>query len=86
MIPLPSPPHCFHAFYHPSLTLHGLLPHCRPGRSITTTTAAAAANSGGGAGRKITQNEFTDKAWQAIVAAPGIAEEYNQQVGGWAGG
>ena len=34
---------------------------------------AAAASSGGG--KRITQNEFTDKAWQAIIAAPDIAKQ-----------
>jgi len=28
------------------------------------------------AGKRITQNKFTEKAWQAIVAAPEISEEY----------
>lgn len=32
------------------------------------------------AGKRITPSEFTEKAWQAITAAPEIAKEYNQQV------
>eukprot|EP00210_Caulerpa_lentillifera_P007379 g7052.t1 len=32
------------------------------------------------AGKRITPSEFTEKAWQAISAAPEIAKEYNQQV------
>jgi len=42
--------------------------------------AARAAASSNGSGKRITQAEFTDKAWQAIVAAPEIATEYSQQV------
>ena len=41
--------------------------------------AARAAASGNSSGRRITQQEFTEKAWQAIVAAPEIATEYQQQ-------
>jgi len=41
---------------------------------------AAASSAGGGGGKRITQNEFTEKAWQAIVAAPEIATEYGQQI------
>ena len=28
-----------------------------------------------GDGKRITQNEFTDKAWQSIIAAPDIAKQ-----------
>jgi hypothetical protein len=28
-----------------------------------------------GGGKRITQNEFTDKAWQAIIAAPETAKQ-----------
>jgi hypothetical protein len=53
---------------------------CRaPRRSFATRAAAAAGN---GSGKRITQQEFTEKAWQAVVAAPEIATEYQQQVGG----
>jgi len=31
-------------------------------------------------GRKITQDEFTEKAWQSIVAAPDLAKEFSHQV------
>ena len=41
---------------------------------------ATRAAAGTGGGKKITQQEFTDKAWQAIVAAPEIATEYQQQI------
>jgi hypothetical protein len=53
---------------------------CRaPRRSFATRAAAAAGN--GSSGKRITQQEFTEKAWQAVVAAPEIATEYQQQVG-----
>lgn len=48
-------------------------------RSIVTRAAAGAAGNGSG-GKRITQQEFTEKAWQAVVAAPEIATEYQQQV------
>ena len=38
----------------------------------------ASASSGGG--KRISQNEFTEKAWQAVVAAPDIAKQYQQQI------
>ncbi|GAX82446.1 hypothetical protein CEUSTIGMA_g9874.t1, partial [Chlamydomonas eustigma] len=41
--------------------------------------ARAEAASGSG-GKKITQAQFTDKAWQAVVAAPEVAKEYSQQI------
>uniref|UniRef100_A0A7S0RCH4 Clp R domain-containing protein n=1 Tax=Chlamydomonas leiostraca TaxID=1034604 RepID=A0A7S0RCH4_9CHLO len=50
----------------------------RVSRRQMATHAAASGASGGG--RKITQNEFTEKAWQAIVAAPELAKEYRQQI------
>lgn len=31
-------------------------------------------------GKRISQNEFTEKAWQAVVAAPDIAKQYQQQI------
>jgi Clp amino terminal domain, pathogenicity island component len=31
-------------------------------------------------GKRISQNEFTEKAWQAVVAAPEIAKSYSQQI------
>ncbi|KAF5836580.1 P-loop containing nucleoside triphosphate hydrolase protein [Dunaliella salina] len=48
----------------------------QPGRRHMAVRAA----QGGAEGRRITQNEFTDKAWQAIVAAPDIAKAYSQQI------
>ncbi|PNW86539.1 hypothetical protein CHLRE_02g090850v5 [Chlamydomonas reinhardtii] len=53
----------------------------RPGRRTLATRAAQSGSGGGsGGGKRITQNQFTDKAWQAVVAAPEIAKEYGQQV------
>mmetsp|Transcript_1435 Transcript_1435/g.3464 ORF Transcript_1435/g.3464 Transcript_1435/m.3464 type:complete len:965 (+) Transcript_1435:124-3018(+) len=54
---------------HSSLSL-------QPGRRQMAVRAA----QGGAEGRRITQNEFTDKAWQAIVAAPDVAKAYSQQI------
>eukprot|EP00803_Ostreobium_quekettii_P010828 evm.model.scf_150EXC.1 EVM.evm.TU.scf_150EXC.1 scf_150EXC:4224-11534(-) len=33
-----------------------------------------------GGGKRISQNDFTEKSWQAIVAAPEIAKDYSHQV------
>ena len=38
----------------------------------------AASNTGGG--KRITQKDYTEKAWEAIVAAPEIARGYSQQI------
>ena len=38
------------------------------------------ASSPGGGGKRISQNEFTEKAWQAIVAAPEVAKASSQQI------
>ncbi len=37
-------------------------------------------NNSSGSSKKITQSQFTDKAWQAIVSAPEVAKEYSQQI------
>lgn len=39
-----------------------------------------AARAEGGGGKRISQTEFTEKAWQAIVSAPDIAKNYSQQI------
>jgi len=55
----------------------------RPRRSPAGPVRAAASSSdasSGGGGRRITQNEFTEKAWQAVVAAPEVATAASQQV------
>jgi len=44
--------------------------HCRQSRSFRVS-----AQQGQGDGKRITQNEFTDKAWQSIIAAPDIAKQ-----------
>jgi ATP-dependent Clp protease ATP-binding subunit ClpB len=56
----------------------------RHARGSTVAVRAAASDASGGAGgsggRRITQNEFTEKAWQAVVAAPEVATASSQQV------
>jgi len=36
--------------------------------------------SSSGGGKRITPEQFTDSAWQAVVAAPEVAKEYSQQM------
>jgi ATP-dependent Clp protease ATP-binding subunit ClpB len=53
----------------------------RPPARRTIATSASVSDAGAGAGgKRITQNEFTEKAWQAVVAAPEIATGYSQQI------
>ena len=47
-----------------------------PGRRSLSAYASAA----GGGGKRIAQDEFTDKAWQAIVAAPEVAKAASNQI------
>jgi ATP-dependent Clp protease ATP-binding subunit ClpB len=47
----------------------------QPRRSFATR-----AQGPSGGGKRISQNEFTDKAWQAIVTAPQIAQNASQQI------
>ncbi|GFH25489.1 ClpB chaperone, Hsp100 family, partial [Haematococcus lacustris] len=54
----------------PALRLQAPRPSHRG--NVRVVCAASAASQPGG-GKKITQNEFTEKAWQAIVAAPEVA-------------
>jgi ATP-dependent Clp protease ATP-binding subunit ClpB len=49
-------------------------------RSPRVSVRAAASDASGASGRRITQNEFTEKAWQAVVAAPEVATAASQQV------
>jgi hypothetical protein len=35
---------------------------------------------GQGGGKRISQNDFTEKAWEAIISAPEIARNYSQQI------
>jgi ATP-dependent Clp protease ATP-binding subunit ClpB len=52
-------------------------------RALVAPVRAAASDaspSSGAGGRRITQNEFTEKAWQAVVAAPEVATASSQQV------
>ncbi|CAL5220448.1 g2466 [Coccomyxa viridis] len=59
---------------------HGLQPswssHDRHGRSFRVS----AQQGQSGEGKRITQNEFTDKAWQSIIAAPDIAKQAQNQI------
>lgn len=47
---------------------------CRQQRGFAVVAAAS------GGGKRITQNEFTDKAWQSIIAAPDIAKQVCSRV------
>ena len=40
----------------------------------------ASPSSDRGGEKRISQNEFTEKAWQAVVAAPDIAKQNGQQI------
>lgn len=40
----------------------------------------AASAAAGGGGKQISQNEFTEKAWQAILGAPEVAKQYQNQI------
>ena len=50
-----------------------MVPECSSRRSM-----AVSADSG--AGKRISQKEFTEKAWQAVVSAPETAKQYSQQI------
>ena len=52
---------------------------CRGRRSFATNAAQSDANRRSG-GKRISQNEFTEKAWQAIVNAPSLATNAQAQV------
>eukprot|EP01025_Chloroclados_australasicus_P006761 TRINITY_DN12160_c0_g1_i3.p1 TRINITY_DN12160_c0_g1~~TRINITY_DN12160_c0_g1_i3.p1 ORF type:complete len:978 (-),score=157.34 TRINITY_DN12160_c0_g1_i3:403-3336(-) len=41
---------------------------------------ASSGGGGGGGGKRISQSEFTEKAWSAILEGPVIAKQYNQQI------
>jgi len=47
---------------------------CVRGRRGMATQASASG------GKRISQNEFTEKAWQSIIAAPDIAQNASQQI------
>ena len=47
---------------------------CIRGRRGMATRASASG------GKRISQNEFTEKAWQSIIAAPDIAQNASQQI------
>ena len=56
---------------------HSFLSAPLPNRPSTVRTYAAAASGGG---KRITQKDYTEKAWEAIITAPEIAREYSQQI------
>lgn len=43
----------------------------------------AQAQGGAGGGKRISQNDFTEKAWEAIISAPEVARGYSQQARAW---
>ncbi|KAK9861322.1 hypothetical protein WJX84_009348 [Apatococcus fuscideae] len=60
----------------PVLSCRGGL-HQRLLRSQRSVTTRAASSSGG---KRISQSEFTEKAWQAILSAPEIASNFSHQI------
>ncbi|KAK9839901.1 hypothetical protein WJX74_000141 [Apatococcus lobatus] len=56
----------------------GQAPPCKTFLRGRRGVAAQAASSSGG--KRISQNEFTDKAWQAILSAPEIASNFSHQI------
>ena len=56
---------------HVSVLIGWIPGACRHGRSFRVS----AQQGQSGEGKRITQNEFTDKAWQSIIAAPDIAKQ-----------
>lgn len=49
------------------------------GRGVSTRVRRAVV-ARAASGKKISQNEFTQRAWEAIVAAPEVAKQNNQQI------
>ena len=47
---------------------------------VVTRANAGGGNGGGQSGKKISQNEFTSRAWDAIVRAPEVAKQNKQQI------
>jgi ATP-dependent Clp protease ATP-binding subunit ClpB len=43
-------------------------------------TFASSSGGAGSGGKRITQKDYTEKAWEAIVSAPEIARDYSQQI------
>ncbi len=54
-------------------------PGRRSSRRRTRSVQVHAAAAGGGQA-KITQSQFTEKAWQAVIAAPDVAKESQHQI------
>ena len=54
--------------------------HSNPLPSSRRSLAARAESGAAGGGKRISQNEFTEKAWQAVVAAPDVAKAASNQI------
>jgi ATP-dependent Clp protease ATP-binding subunit ClpB len=54
--------------------------HALGRRGAPLRAFAAGAAAGGAGGKRIQQKDYTEKAWEAIVAAPDIARERSQQI------
>ncbi|GIL45618.1 hypothetical protein Vafri_2821 [Volvox africanus] len=67
----------FHSPLHGRAAVVGIKRH---GRRSLATRASQSGNSGSGGGKRITQNQFTEKAWQAVIAAPEVCKECSQQI------
>ncbi|EFN53397.1 hypothetical protein CHLNCDRAFT_137194 [Chlorella variabilis] len=62
-----------------SFSRHAVLaPRPAPHRQLARTVAQAAGQQGGG--KRISQSDFTEKAWEAIISAPEVARGYSQQI------
>lgn len=67
-----------HEFYGARLALPKLYDvRPLPGRMALRTYASGGNNN---SGKRITQNDYTEKAWEAIVSAPEIARSNSQQI------
>ncbi|GLI64087.1 hypothetical protein VaNZ11_007259 [Volvox africanus] len=67
----------FHSYLHGRAAVVGIKRH---GRRSLVTSASQSGNSGSDGGKRITQNQFTEKAWQAVIAAPEVCKECSQQI------
>ena len=56
-------------------------PRRRSRRALATSAKAGSGGGSSGGGKRITQNEFTDKAWQAIISAPDVAKQARRPPG-----
>lgn len=56
--------------------------HAREGNfhSLRSQKRGVRAQAEGAAGKRISQGEFTEKAWQAVVSAPAMANRHSNQI------